>query len=304
MGLAVRRPLARATTWRVVAAAVALLAAALARPSGATGDAPAIHESLREFLPTSKYEFVGEPRLERATQVYLSARSAAYLVRGTALGSPLLVRTGAGVLESVPEDALIDRPDGGFDLRADVKPKELGRFQLKGRDLLIDVPLEKDKPDVPLVKGKLSPPAPLLGWQKAANLLAHSPEYERDAKAYVVVADCLTAIKAVKGRINVFVYFGSWCPTCSTVMGKVLRVEKDLTKDLKEPKEGEGPAIQFDYYGLPPEPDTWEDKESKGREIFKIPTGLVYIDSHLAGRIEPDEWSRPEAALRRALESK
>jgi hypothetical protein len=304
MGLAVRRPPARATTWRVIAAAVALIAAALVRPSGAAGDAPAIHDSLREFLPTSKYEFVGEPKAEHATQVYLSARSAAYLVRGTALGSPLLVRTGAGLLESVPEDALVDRPDGGFDLRADVKPTELGRFTLKGRDLVIDVPVEKAKPEVPLVKGKLSPPAPLLRWQKAANLLAHTPEYERDAKNYTVGADCLAAIKAVKGRINVFVYFGSWCPTCSTVMGKVLRLEKELTKDLPKLKEGETPAIQFDYYGLPPEPDTWEDKEAKDRDISKIPTGFVYIDAHLAGRIDPEEWTKPEAALRRALLSK
>ncbi len=296
MGADARLSRARTTTWLAVAAVLGLFA--LGRSSraadGPAAGTPALHESLREFLATSKYEFVPDVKGTTTPAVYFSARSATYLLRQTGLGLPLLLRTGACALESVPEEALVDRSDGGFDLRADVKPTSLGCAVLSGRDLLIEIPG---------LKGKLTPPAPMLGWQKAANVLAAIPEYARDAKKYAIDENCIASLKTTKGKVRVFVYFGTWCPTCSTVMGRVLRLEQELAKDAPAPKEGEAPAFQFDYFGAKPEPDTWEEPELKSHAIEILPTGLVYVDGKDQSRISGFDWSRPEAALRRALDT-
>ena len=228
-------------------------------------------------------------------EVYLSARAAAYLVRGTALGAAVLVRTGACSIESVPEDALLDRKEGGFDLRADAAFQTLGTAVVVGQNLVLDVPG---------LKGKLAPPAPVVGWRNAEALRKATPEYARDAKKYAVSDECVASLKATKGSVRVFVYFGTWCPTCSTVMGRILRVEQELTKDMATPKEGEGPAFQFDYFGAKPEPDTWEEPEMKSHAIDVLPTGLVYVDGKDRGRIIGFDWSRPEAALRRVLDGR
>lgn len=290
--------LSRAWTTNSLVVAAALTCGTLCRSSraadGPTADAPAVHATLREFLPTSKYEFVPDEKGSTSLRVLFSARSAAYLVRETALGAPLLVQTGVCTLESVPEEALVDRPDGGFDLRADAKTTSVGRAVLTGRDLLIDVPG---------LKGRLTPPPPVLGWQKAANLEDAVPEYARDAKKYAINDDCIASLKTTKGKVRVFVYFGTWCATCSTVMGRVLRLEQELLKDAPTPTEGGAPPFQFDYYGAKPEPATWEEPELKSHAIEILPTGLVYIDGKDVGRISGFDWSRPEAALRRALDA-
>ena len=296
MGPDARLSRARTTVWLLVAAVLGGAASVRAtRADGPAADAPAIHETLREFLPTSKYEFVADPKASTEAEVYFSARAATYLVRGTALGVPLLLKTGVCSLDTVTEEALLDRKDGGFDLRADAKLTNLGCAVLAGRDLLVDVPG---------LKGKLSPKPPMLGWFKAANLLAGIPEYARDAKKYAISDECVTSLKTTtKGKVRVFVYFGTWCPTCSTVMGRVLRLEQELEKGAAAPKEGEAPAFQFDYFGAKPEPDTWEEPELKTHGIEILPTGLVYVDGRNVGRISGYDWSRPEAALRRALDA-
>jgi len=296
MGPDVRLSRARATTSLVLAAVLSL--GALGRSSraadGPTAGAPAVHETLREFQPTSKYEFVADPKASTTPEVYFSARAATYLLRGTALGLPLLVRTGVCSIESLTEEALLDRKDGGFDVRADAKTTALGCAVLVGKDLLIDVKG---------LKGKLAPKPPLLGWEKAANVLTAIPEYARDAKKYAISDDCVSSVKTTKGKVRVFVYFGTWCPTCSTVMGRILRLEQEVTKDAPAPKEGEAPAFQFDYFGAKPEPDTWDEPELKTHGIEILPTGLVYVDGKEQGRISGYDWSRPEAALRRVLDA-
>lgn len=273
-------------------AALVLGLCAHAASTRAADDAPPIHETLREFLPTSRYEFVPEAKGATPFSVLLSARAAAYLIRGAALDAPLLVRTGACVIESVPKEALVERQDGGVDLRADAAPKGLGHILVQGSDILIDVPG---------LKGKLAPPAPLLGWQSGAGLSVAVPEYARDARKYVIGEECVTSLKATKGSVRVFVYFGSWCPTCSTVMGRVLKLEQALMKDAAPSKEGEAAAFRFDYYGAKPEPDTWEEPELKTHEVEVLPAGIIYVDGKFRGRIVGFDWSRPEAALRRVL---
>jgi hypothetical protein len=244
------------------------------------------HPVLREFMPTGKYIFESAGRLDPKAAVFFSQRAAAYLVRGTPLGSPVLVRTGTSAVESVPEDGVLCRTDGGCDLKADVEPKSLGAFKVEGASMVIRVPG---------LEGRLAPAPPLAGWQKGKTLLLRHPEYLRDAKGYSPAADTLRSLVACNvGEVRVFVYFGTWCSTCQLLMGRILRTEEDLTRDGKM-------AIRFDYYAMPPAPRTWEDPEAVARGVDRLPTGLVYVNGLFRGRIVGYEWGRPEGALQAAL---
>lgn len=277
---------------RLVLCLVAMLVAAGAGgPACRAEDAPTAHATLREFLPTGRLAWKADGDEATSGTVLFSARGAAYLVRGTTLGDALLVRTGLGTLASVPEAALVAREDGGVDLAADAAPKELGRFTLSGTELVVALDA---------LKGRLAPPPPLLGWQTAAALVAHSPEYARDAKGYVPEPSCLEAMCSCKGEVRVFLYFGTWCSTCSMVMGRILKLEEALAKGAKD---GAAP-VKFDYYGLPPAPKTWDDPEAKKYALDNLPTGLVYVDGACCARIVGADWTKPEAALKAVLAGK
>ncbi|MCC7138066.1 MAG: thioredoxin family protein [Planctomycetes bacterium] len=294
---------ARLSPSLVAALLVSLVAGAVGAGAARGADAPAapatpaVHATLRDFALTSRLAWsaggaagegaAGEEGAKAV--VYFSARGGAYLVRGTALGDALLVRTGATTLASVPEDALVAREDGGVDLKADAPLKELGAYTLSATSELVVA--------LPALKGKLAPPPPLLGWQTAAALIEHSPEYARDAKAYTPETTCVEAMCACKGEVRVFLYFGTWCQTCSMVMGRILKLEEALARGAKEG----GRTVKFDYYGLPPAPKTWEDPEAVKYSLDALPTGLVYVEGSCCARIIGADWTKPEAALKAVL---
>jgi hypothetical protein len=242
---------------------------------------PPVHAVLREFLPNGKYVLRTDTPGTSSSAILFSKRAAAYLVRGSPLGTPVLVKTASGTVETFPEADLLVRDDGSCDVKASVKPKELGRLRLDGPDIVLNVPG---------LSGRLVPTPPLLGWQRASQLVAHSPEYARDAKAYRIEAVCIEEIRAKKGEVRVFVYFGSWCPTCVLLLGRVLRLEQELNK-------GGGTRFQFDYYGLPGAPKTWDEPEAISRNIDRLPSALVYIDGKFVRRIVGYELAKPEASL-------
>jgi len=211
------------------------------------------------------------------------------VLRGAGVTTPILVRTGTRVVESFPEEAALPRDDGGFDLKADVKLTELGKFELDGMSIKIDVTG---------LKGRLVAASAVLGWHKGEDLLTHRPEYARDAKAYEPIAADVEALRGCKGEIRLFVYFGTWCATCTTVMGRILRVEEELAKGCKP---DEKPHVVIDYYGLPTAPNTWTDPEAAKYALDVLPTALLYVDSTLCRRLFAVDLARPEAALRGAL---
>ncbi len=224
-----------------------------------------------------------------APGVYYSRRGAAYLVLGSPLGLPVLVRTGRSAVESFAAESLIAHEDGGVDLRSDVTLTRIGGFTLEGADIVIDVPG---------LAGRLTPPPPLLGWKTGADLLAHTPEYGRDAQTCPMDAACLATLRGCTNEIRVAVYFGTWCTSCSLLLGRILRLEQDINKDIKE---GGKQRIRFDYYGLPAPPATWNDPEANLRRLDHLPTAIVFVNGAYCNRIGAAELGRPDLALRMVL---
>lgn len=229
------------------------------------------------------------PAVKTSAGVYYSRRASAYLVLGSPLGRPFLVRTGMNAVESIPKESLLARDDGSLDLRSDVTLTALGAFTLVDSDIAIDVAG---------VAGRLTPPPFLLGWQTAAELLAHTPEYARDAKACPMDATCLASMRTCAGEVRVVVYFGSWCSSCAHLLGRILRLEQEINKDVKE---GGKPVIRFDYYGLPAPPATWTEPEAVLRDLDHLPTAIVFVNGAYCTRIGAADLGRPDVALQAAL---
>jgi thiol-disulfide isomerase/thioredoxin len=147
---------------------------------------------------------------------------------------------------------------------------------------------------VPGLEGRLKPRPNLLGWFKGTDLRDWSPEYDRDAKAFRLDDAKIQALRARGDKIQVFMYFGCWCPTCTLLMPRILSLDAALSKGAVAAAGG---TITFDYYALPPVPAFYRDPEIVLREIQRIPTGIVYVNDQYAGRLVGTEWNRPEAAL-------
>jgi hypothetical protein len=268
---------------------LALVALAVAGSPAARADGRAIHPVLREFLPTGKYVFDAGAGASRPS-VYFSQRAAAYLVRGTALGRPVLVLTGSSAVESFPDDMIVCRSDGGCDLAADVKPTSLGTYRVQGPEIVIQVPG---------LDGRLKPRPPLEGWLTGADLRTAQPEYVRDAKKYQADEAAIADLRKTKGEVRIFVYFGCWCSTCSMLMGRILHLEDALTGE-----DAGGARFHFDFYASPPVPRFYQDAEIVNGQIERLPTGLVFVDGQFAGRIVSTAWTRPESALRSLLQQR
>lgn len=271
-----------------------------ALPAARADDTPR-HATLRDFQPTGKFVWEALPAADAAKgegaagssedrpTLYFSARGAAYLLKGPGLASPVLLRTGTRLVQTLPEEALLARDDGTLDLRADAAPKDLGKFAIDGTTIRVEVEG---------IRGRLVTAPHILGWQKAEGILKARPEYGRDAKAYRPVATDVEGMLSCKADVRLFVYFGTWCPTCVTVMGHILRLEDEIVKACKP---GETPRFHIDYYGLPPAPDTWKDAEAVKYGLSVLPTALLYVDGEYCSRLVAADLMRPEAAIRAAL---
>lgn len=272
----------------VFAAFLGLLAVALVVGGGpaAHAESRAIHPVLREFMPTGKYVFDSASDDPRPS-VYFSQRAAAYLVRGTALGQPVLVRTGSSAVESIPNDKIVCRADGGCDVAADVQTVAVGTYRLQGTEMVFQVPG---------LTGRLKPRPPLQGWLTGADLRAAQPEYDRDARKYKHDEGAIADLRKTTGEVRVFVYFGCWCSTCGMLMGRILHLEEALTAGGQG-----GPKVRFDYYAAPNVPRFYQDPEIVAGQVERLPTGLVYVDGAFVGRIVSTAWTRPESALRSLL---
>jgi thiol-disulfide isomerase/thioredoxin len=243
------------------------------------------HANLRGFAPTGKYILDARPAAPTPPSVYWSARAGCYLVRGSALGEPILILTRDGRVDALTEDGLIFHTDGTCDVRADAQPHTLGPCSIQGAEIVFSLPG---------LTGRLTAPPPLLGWHSSQDVVRVKPEYWRDAQKYQPDAPEVDAIRRLESKIQVFVYFGTWCHTCQSMMGRVLKLEQALTTGGRH-------NVEFAFYGLPPPPEMWDDPEVKLRVIKSLPTGIVYVNDKYAGGIVSTAWADPEGAMLQLL---
>lgn len=260
-----------------------LLIAVLAIFGVTASSAPAAepHAQLREFVRTGKYALV-IGRQQQKVEIYNSSRAAAFLIIGSSYGKPLLLLPRTQAIQSARPEDVIAMEDGSRALSADAQLTNLGQMRRNRTTIQI------------AVRGftaSLIPNPPLLGWAGRKEMIEHTPEYAQDAQRYEPNEAAIRALAKPNEPIQIYVYFGSWCHTCSALLGSMIRVDQEL----------EGSGITFRYYGLPKPPAMQRDEEVRLRNITKLPTGLIYSGDKMLGSIISTNWRNPELALRKVL---
>jgi thiol-disulfide isomerase/thioredoxin len=265
-------------------ALLALLAITALAPSGAFADEPkARHDALHGFLPTGRYSVFVTDEEQAQAEVFHSRAAGALLVRGTSFGSPFLLRLRERTVEQARDEDIVKREGAScLDFVATAQLTPLGALQPSGTDLLVNTDT---------LVARLNPKSGLTGFVSAEDLIDHTPEYERDAEGYSVDEGLVRRLKEIDLETEVVVYFGSWCHTCRRMLGRVIRVERELA-DTK---------INFRYYGVPKPPAMYRDDAVQRDGIRKLPTGMVLVNGERAGSIVSMAWSRPESALGQLL---
>ncbi len=131
----------------------------------------------------------------------------------------------------------------------------------------------------------LKPKPFLLGLKVAEDLTDDSEAYAQRADFYQPSDEALDALRRESRDVRVRIYFGSWCPACSQMVPRAIKVSEALA----------GSNIRFEFYGLPRQ--IRDDPEANRDDIRQVPTGVVYADDREIGRINGVEWRSPEAAL-------
>ncbi len=129
-------------------------------------------------------------------------------------------------------------------------------------------------------------PKPVLtGASVAADLVEYDPGYAVRRDNYQPSASLLGQLREQSDDVRVRVYFGTWCPFCSEMVPRVMRIENELA----------GSKIRFEYHGLPRSIN--DDAEARAMNIRGVPTGIVYRAGREVGRINGNSWRTPEQAI-------
>lgn len=259
-----------------------------AGPSTPTPAAPAA-EATASSQPTPKdaigdfqksYDLVlevdGKPAAD--AQLYNHETPPYMLITSAALPAPVLINPRASSVETLDPGKVVPQPNGKADVLAEAVAKGQGTFEI------VDEGLPRFKVEGKPVAVKARPP--LLGSQKATDLGAYNPIFDKGGATYKPDPAVLAELKKQPQLVLLKVYFGSWCPHCQQEVPKLVRVEKELA----------GSSIHIEYYGLPR--GFGKDPEAQRVKVEAVPTGIVYVGGREVGRLATSSWTSPETALR------
>ncbi|MDJ0974399.1 MAG: thioredoxin family protein [Planctomycetota bacterium] len=275
--------LSRRVSLPLTAVLCLLLSSAVLSPGDAQAD-DEIHARWRDFAPSGTYVLVQNRKPNREAEILHSRRAAAFLILNSGYEGVLLLEPRTSSVSEVDPASVKRRADGRADLVANAKVKSLGRFRRSRRD--IQIRLTGYTAD-------LQPNPPLLGWASYEEVARHSPEYLVDAKTFPLDERSMKALERFKGKARIQVYYGSWCPTCTRYLGRIMRLEKAL-KEM-------GKDVGVYYYGLPRTPAMYRDAEVRRQRIRKLPSGVIYRDGRRVGLVASTRWSKPAVELARLL---
>lgn len=262
---------------RMLSLAAALLLGSLTVVSAAS--AQDVDALFRDFEPDGQMLLELDGKIPADSKMYLAKRASAYLVTVPSLNKALVIIARTQKVEAVALDKVKELDNGTMGILADAEFEPLGSFDIQGDQVVSPTSLGA------LV---LKPRPSLLGLRSAADLIEHNEAYGFKSDQYPPSAEVIAKLKKEGRDVQVRVYFGSWCSTCSRVVPWVVRVDREL----------EGSKIDFEYYGLP---RTMDDESAKAMDIHGVPTVVVFVDGQEVGRRDASGLSVPEKALAEIL---
>jgi thiol-disulfide isomerase/thioredoxin len=242
--------------------------------------APALYaqesQRMNGFQQTGDYLLEVDGASSDGAKVYRSASAQAVLVVAPELAAPVLIRPRFRTVEKVNLLKLEEKADGSIDLLPNpIYAAEPG-FQVVGSDVIFSVEGKS---------ARLLPKPALIGFQDAASLTAHSPEYGQRAGYYQPTGPVVEALRQQGKDVRVQVFFGTWCPACGQMVPRIMKVAEQT----------EGSKIDFQFYGLARQFSG--DPEAKKYGIKSVPTGGIFVDGKEVGRLSGNDWASPEKAI-------
>ncbi len=247
---------------------------------GLTWSVPASAQTFTGFEPIDAYQLEVDGKLDAKAEIFLQRKLPAFLVLPAGSNTPLLVAVRSRAVQSVNIMKMTKSDAGTMDLASDAV------IGVKGS-------LEQDDSGFSFVadgrRYRLVEKPDFLGLSRASALEQYSDSYRDLALAYEPDQASLKAIQEAKGRVQVRIYHGSWCPFCKRYVPRVIKVSNLIKKD----------NITIDFYGLPK--GISSDPVAGQARINSVPTGVIFVDGKEVGRIEKDDWQAPEKALAKLL---
>jgi len=269
---------------RFPALAVAFAGLVLLLPLAASAQMIPAHPVLRDFEPIGEYVLQISGATLPGVKMFRSASAGSVvLMTGPGLRSALLLVPRDKAVQRVDAAKVVVNPDGRAFLLADAAPARQSSFVVEGVEVAFSV---EGKP------ARLKEKPYLLGLQPGKALLDHDVAYAFRAKQYTPSPALVRQLRETKQPVRVRVFFGNWCPHCSQMVPRVLRVADALA----------GSPVRFEFYGLPTQ--FGNEPEAKRMGIDGVPTGVVYRGNQEIGRIAGGDWSIPELAIKKILDSK
>jgi len=127
---------------------------------------------------------------------------------------------------------------------------------------------------------------PVIGEVELNALIADRAEYREAMKAYAPDAASIATMNKYGKKVQLDVFFATWCSHCKEYMPKLLRVMSEV----------KNPNIKLNLYGVPKgfgaAQGPWQ-----GRNINSIPTVIVKIDGKEITRMGSQPGATPEVEL-------
>jgi len=120
---------------------------------------------------------------------------------------------------------------------------------------------------------KISRIPSLVGPTTLDDLFAHSPIYKRNADAYEPEAGAVAALKRVLEKVQVEIWFGTWCPHCKMLVPRLVRALQGAAN----------PNIEVVYHAVPQQFGSYEP--AKAKDIRAVPTIIFLKNGKEIGRI-------------------
>ena len=129
---------------------------------------------------------------------------------------------------------------------------------------------------------------PLVGEVTVEKILNYSPEYRRKMDLYTPSVAAVQQLKQCSPSARVELFYGSWCPFCRRHVPRLLKALEEA-----------GHPMSIRIVALPR--GFTNEKAAKDRGVTRVPTLIAYDGPREVGRLQGQDWERPEEALVRIL---
>jgi thiol-disulfide isomerase/thioredoxin len=260
-------------TRRAPAAALVMVLGLLGAAGGAFGQ---VADGIVGFTPIGDYMLAIDGVDEESAQIFGAQHARALVVLSSELPSPVLIDLSTAQVSGLHLMKVARRANGSLDLLPEPVAGSHGTFGVSGDQIQFDV-----EGHAVVVK-----PKPVLtGLRRGEELVEYDPGYGVKRDSYQVTPALVDQLRQQTDDVRVRIYFGTWCPACSEMVPRAMRIDDEL----------QGSRIRFEYYGLPR--SIVDDAEARAMNISGVPTGIVYRGDREVGRISGNKWRSPEQAL-------